>query len=121
MLDVDPFLGLPANETPWCNDCREMFIIWRPYAWKTAVGLWALALVLFGEITTGIVEGKHAIWQVCLAVMILSLIGAAGASVIVFQDMRHRMAQSSLGRRAGSSGDDDVGDVEAVPLIGASS
>lgn len=98
-----------------------MFNIWRPYAWKTAVGLWALALVLFGEITTGIVEGNHTIWQVCLAVMILSLIGAAGASVIVFHDMRHRMAQSSLGQSSNSSGDDDVGEIEAVPLIGPSS
>lgn len=89
------------------------------------MGLWALALVLFGEITTGIVEGNHTIWQVCLAVMILSLIGAAGASVIVFHDMRHRMAhrmaQSSLGQSSNSSGDDDVGEIEAVPLIGPSS
>ena len=77
-----------------------MIFIWRPYARGTAVGLWGLVVVLFGGVTAGVVEEKHTLWQVCVAVMILSFVGAIASSVVVYRDMRHHAAQSALGQSA---------------------
>ena len=117
---LDPFEGLPANETPLCNDLHEVIVIWRPYARGTAVGLWGVVVVLFGGITTGVVEEKHALWQVCVAVMILSLMGAIASSVVVYHDMRRRAAESDQGQSVCPAGPDgDLGDVE-MPLMASS-
>ena len=91
-----------------------MYLFWRPNAWQTAVGLWGFALVLFGGITAGVIEEKHIFWHVCLAIMILSLVGAVIASVVSYQVMRRR-EYDAVWRGVGSSAQVE-GDVE-IPLI----
>lgn len=120
LLRVDPFEGLQYIELPLCDDVREMFTFWRPYAWQTAIGLWGVALLLFGGITTGIVEEKHDFWQVCLAVMIISLMGAVVTSVIFYRDMRSRAAERGVRQRPSSRTHDILVDVEAVRLMASS-
>lgn len=85
---------LPSARRPsLCNELREVFNLWRPSARETAVGFWGLALVLFGGITTGVVEENPTLWQVCLAVMILSLVGAVASSNVYYQHMRSNTNQ----------------------------
>lgn len=73
------------------------------------MGLWGLALVLFGGITAGVIEEKNIFWLVCLAIMILSLVGAVIASVVSYQEMRN-----AIWRDVGSPAQEE-GDVE-IPL-----
>lgn len=91
-----------------------MYIFWWPYAGQTAVGFWALALVLFGGITAGVIEENHIFWQVCLAFMILSLMGAIIASVVSWQEMRRRQIAAVWGGMGSSA--QVEGDVEVPPV-----
>lgn len=86
-------------DTPMCNDIREMVFLWRPYAWQTAAGLWALAMVL---ITTGVVKENGTLGQVCLAVMILSLVGAAASLFVFYIGKRDRAARGVEEQSTGS-------------------
>lgn len=53
-------------------------------------------------VTTGVVEEKPALWQACLAVMILSLMGALAALVIFYQDMSRQRGQQHVAHRTDS-------------------
>lgn len=66
---------------PTPSQCREAFNMWRPYAWRTAVGLWTLAVALFlGATVPGIAEENILLWNISLAVVVLLVIGAAAVS-----------------------------------------
>ena len=100
-----------ARRLSLCNELREVFNLWRPSARETAVGLWGLALVLFGGITTGVVEENPTLWQVCLGVMIFSLVGAVASSVVFYQDIRQNTNHQDDGRGRHPSSDVAYGDV----------
>lgn len=106
---MDNSAPVTESEAPLRNNLSEVCMVWRPYAWRTAVGLWGLALVLFGGITAGVIEEKNTFWLVCLAIMILSLVGAAIASVVTYREMR-----DAIWRDVGSSVQEE-NDVE-IPL-----
>lgn len=69
-----------------CSCVHEAFVRWQPNAWRTAAGLWGLAVTIFvGAVVPGIVEDVGALWKGSLAVVCLLVVFAAVASVFAYR------------------------------------
>lgn len=86
-----------------------MFILCRPYAGRASAGFWALTVLLFGGITTGVTEEKPALWHACFALMMISFVGAVVSSSVFYRGMRSHAARRDA--------EQSTGDVETVPLL----